>query len=170
MKKADPPRMASASVHIVLGALLSAATAADALDPVGGGLGSRTEKPQTNRVEAGEDYPTLDSLFTLYQPYMANISAYEPIYFLVGADPSESKFQFSFKYRFFNATGTLTQRHPWIGGFHFGYTQTSFWDLESGSFPFEDSSYKPELFHLTENLLNYRERTEAVRIGIAFVR
>lgn len=36
-----------------------------------------------------------------------------------------------------------------------GYTQTSFWDLKSDSAPFEDTSYKPELFWLSQNSLQY---------------
>jgi len=39
-----------------------------------------------------------------------------------------------------------------LKGFHFGYTQTSFWDLSSDSAPFEDTSYKPELFFLSSNI------------------
>jgi len=98
-------------------------------------------------------YPTLDSFFALYQPYLGNISAYRPIYFLVGTNPAKSKFQFSFRYRFFNPDGPLARNHPWLNGLHFGYTQTSFWDLKSDSAPFEDTSYKPELFHLSRNFV-----------------
>jgi len=90
------------------------------------------------------DHVSLDSLFALYQPYLGNITAYKPMYFLVGADPQKSKFQISFKYRFLNPDGSLAERYPWVQGFHFAYTQTSFWDLKSASAPFEDTSYKPE--------------------------
>ncbi|MDT8334229.1 MAG: phospholipase A [Desulfurivibrionaceae bacterium] len=98
------------------------------------------------------EYPTLEDLFTLYQPYLDNISPYEPIYFLIGANPERSKFQFSFRYRLLNSNGPLAAGNSWVKGLHFGYTQTSFWDLKSDSAPFEDTSYKPELFHLTDNL------------------
>jgi outer membrane phospholipase A len=100
---------------------------------------------------AGKKHETLDSFFTLYQPYLTNISHYNPMYFLVGTDPAKSKFQFSFRYRFLNPAGSLAKKHPWVKGFHFGYTQTSFWNLESSSAPFEDTSYKPEFFHITTN-------------------
>lgn len=93
-----------------------------------------------------KEYESLDELFALYQPYLGNIAAYEPMYFLVGTDPEKSKFQISFKYRFLNPGGSLARRHPWVTGFHFGYTQTSFWNLNSASMPFEDTSYKPEIF------------------------
>ncbi len=98
-------------------------------------------------------YPTLDSMFTLYQPYQKNISPYQPVYFLVGTDPGKSKFQISFKYRFFDADALFAKSHPWVKGLHFGYTQTSFWDLESASAPFDDTSYKPEFFWLSQNYL-----------------
>lgn len=91
-------------------------------------------------------------LFTLYQPYLGNIAAYEPLFFLVGTDPEKSTFQISFRYELFNPQGPLVTSHPWVKGFNFGYTQTSFWDLKSDSATFEDTSYKPELFHLTANL------------------
>lgn len=98
-----------------------------------------------------DKYPSLESLFTLYQPYLVNFSAYEPVYFLVGTDPGKSKFQVSFKYRLFNPAGSLSQQFPSLSGLNFAYTQTSFWDLASSSAPFEDTSYKPELFFLTKN-------------------
>lgn len=98
-----------------------------------------------------EDYPTLSSLFGLAQPYIDNISAYEPIYFLVGTNPEKSKFQFSFKYRLVNPKGLLNKNMPWLQGLHIAFTQTSFWDLKSESTPFEDTSYKPEFFFLSPN-------------------
>ncbi len=99
-----------------------------------------------------EEFENLDSLYELYQPYLKNIAAYEPMYFLVGTDPEKSKIQFSFKYRFFNPEKSLAQKHSWVKGFHFAYTQTSFWDLKSASKPFEDTSYKPEFFLLSPNI------------------
>ena len=99
-----------------------------------------------------EKYQTLDEMFTLYQPYLGNIAFYQPMYFLLGVEPEKSKFQFSFKYRFFNPDGSLTRACPWIKGFHFAYTQTSFWDLKSDSKPFDDTSYKPELFYQSSSI------------------
>ena len=102
--------------------------------------------------DASAKYNSLDSLFTLYQPYLINIEAYEPIYFLAGADLSKSKFQISLKFRLFNSSESLAKKHPWVKGFHAAYTQTSFWDLAAASAPFDDTSYKPEFFFLTSNL------------------
>jgi outer membrane phospholipase A len=112
---------------------------------------SPKEKSAYAWIPRTTDQP-LDALLRLYQPYVANISFYEPMYFLVGTEPENSKFQLSLKYRFFNPEKPFVQKHPWLQGFHFGYTQTSFWDLESASAPFEDTSYKPELFYTSRRL------------------
>jgi outer membrane phospholipase A len=114
--------------------------------------GSDSVKASKSNETAPEEFEALDSLYELYQPYLKNITAYEPMYFLVGADPKKSKFQFSFKYRLFNPEKTLAQNYSWVKGFHLAYTQTSFWDLESASKPFEDNSYKPEFFFLSPNI------------------
>ena len=118
----------------------------------------KTEKesdlqPNSSGASAAQKTQTYDDTFFLYQPYLKNLSVYEPIYFLVGVDPSESRFQFSFKYRFLNPGVSVVKRYHWIQGFHLAYTQTSFWDLKERSQPFKDTSYKPELFFLTPNLL-----------------
>lgn len=97
-------------------------------------------------------YPSLDAMEQLYQPYLVNLLPYEPTYFLMGVNPEDSKFQLSFKYRPFDEDGSLDEFLPWITGTHMAYTQTSFWDLKSDSQPFEDTSYKPELFLLSKNL------------------
>ncbi len=107
--------------------------------------------------EANADYPSFQSLHSQYQLYAVNFSVYEPLYFLVGADPSESKFQISFRYRPLNPSGALSQNFPWLSGINFAYTQTSFWDLSSSSAPFEDTSYKPEIFYITNNLSEQQE-------------
>lgn len=113
---------------------------------------SVAEKPaDTGPFQDMEPY-NLSALTSIYQPYAKNIGVYEPMYFLVGIDPSQSKFQFSFKYRFLDPEKQVGKKYPWIQGIHFAYTQTSFWDLASDSAPFEDTSYKPELFYLSRNI------------------
>lgn len=97
-------------------------------------------------------YQALKDIESLYQSYTADLFTYEPIYFLVGSDPANSKFQLSFKYRLLNRSGSLSQKYPWLSGLFFAYTQTSFWDLASDSIPFNDTSYKPQLMLQTENL------------------
>lgn len=84
--------------------------------------------------------------------FFAPLSGYEPIYFLCGADPSNAKFQLSLKVKIFHPRGPLATRHAWLQELHFGYTQTSFWDLSSDSKPFDDTSYKPELFYVSEDI------------------
>lgn len=98
------------------------------------------------------NYETLDSLFSLYQPYLSNIGPYKPIYFLYGADPSDSRFQISLKYKLLGETCPLNKSCEWMRGIHLGYTQTSSWNLKSDSSPFEDTSYQPEFFYLTDNV------------------
>ncbi len=112
---------------------------------------SQTDVPRKVASGPEEPYPTMDALFAIYQPYLPNLTAYEPMYFLVGTNPKKSKFQLSFKYQFLDPEGELVGKYPWLKGFHFGYTQTSYWDLKSDSAPFEDTSYKPELFFLSSN-------------------
>ena len=112
---------------------------------------SAKETPGTSENES-ETLPTLEDIQMLYQPYLVNLGAYNPMYFLVGTNPENSKFQVSFKYRFFNPESSLAERLPWISGLHFAYTQTSFWDLKSASQPFEDTSYKPEFFLVSPNI------------------
>lgn len=139
---------------ILVQVLISHAAAADSSPETN----ATTETPEPVAVEShiGEDlsphYPNFDSMFTLYQPYLDHVSAYQPMYFLVGTDPEKSKFQFSFKYRLVKTESSLAQKYRFMDGFHFAYTQTSYWDLKSSSMPFEDTSYKPELFHISPNI------------------
>jgi outer membrane phospholipase A len=127
-----------------------AASASENTDKAAGAESSEAGASDTE--SASTKYPSLDSLLVRHQPYLENISAYKPMYFLVGTDPEDSKFQFSFKYRFFNTESDLVNDLPALKGIHFAYTQTSFWDLESDSKPFQDTSYKPELFFLSPNI------------------
>lgn len=76
------------------------------------------------------------------------LSINEPMYFVVGRDDGETRarFQFSFKYRIFDADGIVVRHASWLEKLHFGYTQKSLWNLSADSKPFEDSSYRPSLF------------------------
>lgn len=78
------------------------------------------------------------------------------MYFLVGANPEKSMFQFSLKYRFFNEDDPIAEKRFWLTHIFFAYTQTSFWDLKSKSMPFEDTSYQPEFFFQTTNFRKKR--------------
>ncbi len=92
---------------------------------------------------------TYDDFMMLAQPYAKDMTAYNPMFFLLGTDLAKSTFQISFKYHFLDSS---RPGRGWMDGMHFAYTQTSFWDLKDESLPFKDTSYKPELFYLSGNL------------------
>lgn len=100
-------------------------------------------------IEEQTEQISLDKGEDLFQPFARNFSAYEPMYFLLGVDPGleKSKYQISFKYKLFNAPSDSQLTNGFLDGLHLAYTQTSFWDLNSDSKPFDDTSYKPELFY-----------------------
>jgi outer membrane phospholipase A len=79
--------------------------------------------------------------------FAAALSGYEPVYFAAGLDGSLAKFQLSLKFRFFNEKAGLAQRVRFLDDLYFGYTQTSLWDLNAPSAPFEDTAYRPRLFY-----------------------
>jgi outer membrane phospholipase A len=79
--------------------------------------------------------------------FKEHFSGYEPLYFIVGGDYPNAKFQISFKYQVFSNKGPLVKTFPAFKGLHIAYTQTSLWDLTSTSKPFVDTSYKPEVFY-----------------------
>ncbi len=84
--------------------------------------------------------------------FAKNLYGYDPIYFLYGAEPRDAKFQLSLKYRIFGEEGPLASRWSAFKRLFFGYTQTSLWDLDAASKPFEDTSYKPEIFYLSRDV------------------
>ncbi len=100
-------------------------------------------------IEEQTEQISLDKGAELFQPFARNFSAYEPMYFLMGVDPGleKSKYQISFKYKLFNSPSDSQLTNGFLDGFHLAYTQTSFWDLKSDSKPFDDTSYKPEIFY-----------------------
>lgn len=103
------------------------------------------------RVEEDDDLGVIESIEDavdeVYEPDEDKaFGLHEPMYFLYGTNPDEAKFQISFKYRLFhNIKDTSGLR--WLQNLNVGYTQLSFWDFDSPSKPFRDSSYKPELFY-----------------------
>jgi len=77
---------------------------------------------------------------------------HEPVYFIVGTDPTHAKFQLSFKYRFLKPEDSAESKWNRIENVYFGFTETSFWDLDAASAPFVDSSYKPEIFYFCSDI------------------
>lgn len=57
-----------------------------------------------------------------------------------------ARFQLSFKYRLFDPAGRPAQWLPLLSRLHFGYTQSSIWDMGADSAPFRDTSYRPSFF------------------------
>ncbi len=75
------------------------------------------------------------------------LSANEPMYFVAGGSGGvTARFQLSFKYRLFDPASHPVQWFPLLSRLHFGYTQTSTWDLGANSAPFRDISFRPSLF------------------------
>ena len=118
---------------------------------------------------AGEQVP-LDEAPSMVQAFLADLSTYEPMYFLFGVDPGleQSKFQLSFKYRLFNPEGLLARKAPWVSDFYLGYTQRSIWDLKDDSKPFDDTSYMPEAFYLLPKIDLDIDRVSAFGIQAGF--
>lgn len=112
------------------------------------------ESQALEEKDPGQEQLVIGEKQNEFQPFLKNMSAYDPVYFLFGVDPGreKSKFQFSFKYKLFNAPFDSRGLNSLLDGFHMAYTQTSYWDLKSSSKPFDDSSYKPELFYLVPKI------------------
>jgi len=111
-----------------------------------------SETDPVAKIAPVQTYKTFDNMSSLYQPYLANIGPYKPVYFLYGVDPKYSRFQISLKYQLLGDECPIHVSCEWMRGIHLGYTQTSSWNLSSDSSPFEDTSYQPEIFFLTDNL------------------
>ena len=83
-------------------------------------------------------------------------SPYEPNYFSAGSDgPTNAKFQISLKFRLFNPD-TQTE---FLENLYLAYSQTSIWAIGASSAPFYDSSYRPSLFYLNEDVSPWPFRT-----------
>lgn len=75
------------------------------------------------------------------------LSVNEPMYLVLGGNGGiTARFQLSFKYRIFDPDSRPVQWLPLLSRLHFGYTQTSLWDLGEDSAPFHDTSYRPSFF------------------------
>lgn len=107
----------------------------------------RVAEPDGPIVEPLADHPVVPP--HRLEPMPENepaLSVLEPVYFAAGLNGVSARFQLSFKYRMFDPEATPVQWFPALGKLHFGYTQTSFWDMSASSMPFHDTSYRPSLF------------------------
>jgi phospholipase A1/A2 len=93
--------------------------------------------------------------------FAAAYSPYEPNYISAGSvGPSNARFQVSLKFRVFNPN----TRTPMLEKLYLSYSQTSIWDLSSKSKPFRDSSYRPSVFFLDEEIQQWPWRGS--RLGL----
>ncbi|MDR3393862.1 MAG: phospholipase A [Parasulfuritortus sp.] len=106
---------------------------------------ARMQTPaQVEAMPTAEQAGTENLLFPVNEPAL---SANEPMYFVVGGSGRTStRFQLSFKYRLFDPGSLPVEWLPPLSGLHFGYTQTSLWDVGTASAPFHDTSYRPSFF------------------------
>ncbi len=95
-------------------------------------------------------------------------SAHEPLYAVLGwRETANAKFQVSFRYRFLG--GRRDGEHTsWVEDIHFGFTQTSLWDVELESSPFRDTSYRPSVFYGEERVARWSRprRRVGIEIGV----
>jgi outer membrane phospholipase A len=91
----------------------------------------------------------------------AAFSPYEPNYISGGSTgKTNAKFQVSMKFRLFNPE---TQT-PFLEKLYLAYSQTSIWAIGSSSKPFYDSSYRPSVFFLDEDVSQWPFRSSS-RLG-----
>lgn len=123
-----------------------------------GTLGTGTARVADTGTVANEDL--------VRQSDTPALTTNEPMYFLVSPDADLSaRFQLSFKYRLFERDRGFGNLIPILGGLHFGYTQTSIWDLGEPSAPFRDTSYRPSLFYDFPITFGRDSRQEAILRG-----
>ena len=173
--EADPPP-SPASIRLAPQTFRKVRYAGKLPDQLRGTATIRTRELETNSVVIAVQQvsqPPVESVIaershaatgsTPSSRFLSALSTYEPVYVAVGTRVrTNAKFQLSFKYRFFNEGGPLVQRVNALQDLYLGYTQTSLWDLESNSAPFYDSSYKPRLFYLNDEVWEW----PAVRLGL----
>ena len=112
-------------------------------------------------ADAGDDAPTMGPSDRDTARFVSAFSPYEPNYFSIGSDgPTNAKFQVSLKFRLFNPN---TQT-PFLEKLYLAYSQTSIWAIGSSSKPFYDSSYRPSVFFLDEDVAQWPLRKWA-RLG-----
>ncbi|GHD57694.1 phospholipase A [Jeongeupia chitinilytica] len=107
--------------------------------------------PAASAPQAIADREIRNTTLADYKPQ--RFSAYEPMYFIVDSALDDARFQFSFKYQFFDPENEYVHRNPWLAGLRFAYTQTSLWDIGDDSSPFFDTSYQPEFYYEQANVL-----------------
>ncbi len=104
-------------------------------------------KPADNKTEAAS--VAIGPSDTDRARFASAFSPYEPNYFSLSPNSSlNAKFQVSVKFRLFN-DDTQTS---FLEKLYLAYSQTSIWEIGSSSAPFYDTSYRPSLFFLDEDV------------------
>jgi outer membrane phospholipase A len=144
---------------------LEATTAMMHLAPAAEPLAQEAAEPAGTQAAAPAPAPETEAALSRTAAFAQALSGYEPVYFAVGAEgDSAAKFQLSLKFRFFNEKAGLARRIRFLEDLYFGYTQTSLWDLDAPSSPFEDTAYKPRLFY--SNPSSWTTPLAPVRLGV----
>ncbi len=96
-------------------------------------------------IDISEDHADKEDLLGIIESDL--LSTNEPIYFVLGGHHEfKAHFQFSFKYRLLDEESRVVSAFPLLKDLYLAYSQTSLWNLDSDSYPFEDSSYRPGWF------------------------
>ncbi len=104
---------------------------------------------------------------TGFVEFLSNrLAPYEPMYFVIGTEAPNAKFQLSLRYQLFNDDGPAVQSFQPLKGLNFAYSQTSFWDTSAESAPFEDNSYRPEFLLHYDDLIDPAKLKGLQHIGL----
>ncbi len=111
---------------------------------------ARKDRPAAaDQTQAGTTLPTNVPSERDTARFANAFSPYEPNYFSAGSSgETNAKFQVSMKFRLFNPE---TQT-PFLEKLYLAYSQTSIWAIGSSSAPFYDSSYRPSVFFLDDEV------------------
>jgi outer membrane phospholipase A len=129
-----------------LGGLAAADTVAAGAETIAGGASAATQRAAAS---AGR---VLSIARGGVNSLLEHIEAYDAVYFVAGPMDPMARFQISLAYRFVSQDSAAAAAVPPIAGLRVAYTQTSLWDLNEESAPFYDTSYKPEVHWISNDL------------------
>lgn len=137
---ATPPARSSAAIPPARSSVDTPAPGNDATTGPAGGSESRLQEQSAPEPEE-------------YQENVRQITAYEPIYFLAGADGGlNAKFQVSLDFQVFATQEGQDIRGSVLDNLHLAYSQTSLWELSETSKPFHDSAYRLRAYYRNNDL------------------
>jgi phospholipase A1 len=144
---------------VVLVAAAPSVAAPDAAPQVAAGTTSPETPPPVPATPPPSDR-------TVGNAFLANLSAYEPIYAVYGpGTDDEARIQLSFRYQLFGSRAREAGKS--LGdGLYFAYTQRMFWDLGAKSSPFRNIDFQPEVFYVTPPKALSDAATVSAQIGM----